>query len=271
VTGSARRPTLRSVGMPAEHGGWGLTLEPGILGVLIAPSLAGLFLAVAALLALLLRTPLRLVLIDRQRDRARPRTTLSLERTRLATRVAGIELVAIAVALGLAALLAQDPRWWLPLVIAAPLLVMALWFDMRSMSRHIVPEIAGSVAIAGVAAAGALAGGAPWPLAIGAWVILGGRVFSSIPHVRAQVSRIHGRPVPAAPSVLGDLAAVVTAIAALWLDPALGVGALALVGVIVIQRITLLRPPRPAKVLGVRQMILGFTVVGATAAGSWLL
>ena len=41
MTTSDRRPTLRSVAMPAEHGGWGLTLEPGILGVLLAPSLAG--------------------------------------------------------------------------------------------------------------------------------------------------------------------------------------------------------------------------------------
>jgi len=39
----------------------------------------------------------------------------------------------------------------------------------------------------------------------------------------------------------------------------------------VVQRITLARPPRPAKILGVRQMILGFTVVGATALGAWLL
>jgi hypothetical protein len=262
---------VRSVVMPAEHGGWGLTLEPGSLGVLLAPSLAGLLLAVAALLAFLLRTPLRLMLIGRRRGEARPRTAVGLERMRLATRVAAIELVAMAMALVITVLLARDPGWWLPMVIAAPLLLIALWFDMRSLSRHIVPEIAGAVAIAGVAAAGALAGGAPWPLAIGAWVILGGRVFSSIPHVRAQVSRIHGRPAPTGPSALGDLVAVTTAAAAWWLDPALGVGALALVGVIVIQRITLLRPPRPAKVLGVRQMILGFTVVGATAAGSWLL
>jgi hypothetical protein len=256
--------------MPAEHGGWGLTLEPGILGVLIAPSVAGLLLAVAALLAFLLRTPLRLMLIGWRRGEARPRTRLGIERVRLATRFAGIELVLIASAVVVAALLAQDSSWWLPLVIGAPLLVTALWFDMRSQSRHIVPEVAGSVAIAGVAAAGALAGGASWPLAMGAWVILGGRVFSSIPHVRAQVSRIHGRPAPAVPSVVGDLAALIAAVAASWLDAALSVGALALVGVIVIQRVTLLRPPRPAKVLGVRQMILGFALVGATAAGSWL-
>jgi len=39
----------------------------------------------------------------------------------------------------------------------------------------------------------------------------------------------------------------------------------------VVQRITLARPPRPAKVLGLRQMVLGFGVVGATATSAWLL
>ena len=42
------------------------------------------------------------------------------------------------------------------------------------------------------------------------------------------------------------------------------------VGLVVIQRVTLVRPPRPARVLGVRQMVLGFGVVAATAAGTWL-
>ena len=271
MTGSARRATLRSVVMPVEHGGWGLTLEPAMLGVLLAPSAAGLLLGVAALLAFLLRTPLRLVLIGRRRGEARPRTAQGIERMRLATRVAAIELVLMAVALIVGAALAEDPTWWLPLVIAAPLFMLALWFDRRSLSRHIIPQIAGSVAIAGVAAMGALAGGATWPVALGAWVILAGRVFSSIPHVRRQVLRIHDQPTKTMPSAAGDLAAVVAAIVAAWVSPALVAGSLALVGLVVIQRATLLRPPRPARVLGLRQMILGFAVVGATAVGAWLL
>ena len=58
---------------------------------------------------------------------------------------------------------------------------------------------------------------------------------------------------------------------AVLLEPALIVGAAAIVGLVIIQRITLTRPPRPAKILGVRQMVLGFAVVGATAIGAWLL
>jgi hypothetical protein len=271
MTGSDRRPTLRSVAMPAEHGGWGLTLEPGILGLLLAPSVAALYLGVAALLAFVVRTPLRFVLIGRRRDSGRARSQMSLGRTQLATRVAGVELVALAIALIATALMASDPMWWLPGLVATPLFIVALWFDMHSLSRHLIPEIVGSVAVASVAAMGALAGGAAWPLAIGAWLILSARILSSIPHVRAQVLRIHGAPAPAIPTLVGDVAAIVTAAVAVLLEPALIVGAAAIVGLVIIQRVTLSRPPRPAKILGVRQMVLGFAVVGATAIGAWLL
>ncbi len=266
-----RKPTLRSVAMPAEHGGWGLTLEPSILGVLVAPSLAGVLLGVAALVALLVRTPLRLVLIGRHRSDDRPRTTMAAQRNRLAARLAVAELLGIGLAVLVAAVLARDPLWWLPMILAAPLLALALWFDMRSLSRHLIPEVVGSVAIAGVAAMGALAGGAVWALALGGWVILASRIFTSIPHVRAQVRRIHGQPAAFAPTLIGDLSAIVAAAVAVLLDGSLVLGAIAVLGLIVIQRITLLRPPRPAKILGVRQMILGFSVVAATALGTWLL
>jgi hypothetical protein len=257
--------------MPAEHGGWGLTLEPGILGVLLAPSLAGVLLGVAALVAFLLRTPMRLLLLRHMRAGERQPTTAGGERTRLATRVAVLELVALGIALLGAAALAENRDWVWPLVLAAPLFAVASWFDLRSASRHIIAEVVGSVAVAAVAAMGALAGGATGALALGAWMILSARVFSSIPHVRAQVLRIHGREAPSMPVLVGDLAALATAALAVVLEPGLLLGGLAIVGLIVVQRVTLARPPRPAKILGIRQMVLGFAVVGATAIGAWLL
>jgi len=270
VTDSQRRPSLRSVAMPAEHGGWGLTLEPGLLGFLAAPSAAGLLLGVAALLVFLVRTPLRLVFIGRRRGRA-PRSAASAGRSRLARDVVLVESVALGVAIVLAAWLAVDPLWWLPALVAAALLAIALWYDMRSLSRRLVPEIVGSLAIASVAAMGALAGGASWPLAVGLWAILAARILSSIPHVRAQILRIHGRQAAGQPTVVGDAAALAVAGVAVLLDWSLVLGALAIVGLVLIQRANLARPPRPAKVLGVRQMALGFTVVGVTAIGVWLL
>ena len=259
--------------MPAEHGGWGLTLEPGLLGLLVAPSAAGLLLAAAALLAFLVRTPLRLVLIGRRRagQAEAPRSATGAGRQRLATRVAILELAGLVVAGGLALVLAPATGWWLPGLLAAPLFAIALWYDRGARSRHLVPEVVGSLAVASVAAMGARAGGATWALAIGLWVILGARICSSIPHVRAQVLRLHGHAAPPMLTIVGDAAALLVAGMAVVLDGSLLLGALAVVGLVVIQRITLVRPPRPAKILGVRQMILGFAVVAVTALGTWIL
>jgi hypothetical protein len=269
---SSRAPALRSVALPAEHGGWGLTLEPGLLGFLVAPSAAGLLLGVAALLAFLVRTPLRLVLIGQRRERQQrlPHSAAGTERQRLARRVALVELVGLTAAILLAGGLATDSWWWLPGLIAAPLFAIALGYDIRSRSRDLAPQIVGALALASVAPMSALAGGAGWPLALGAWLILGARILTSIPHVRAQVLRIHGRPAPPIPSIVGDAAALLVACAAILLDASLLLGALAIIGLILIQRITLVRPPRPARTLGVRQMVLGFAVVGVTALGTWL-
>ena len=71
VTSASANPRApwKAVALPAEHGGWGLTLEPCLLGVLVAPSLAGAALAAATFLAFLVRTPLKLAVVDRRRGR----------------------------------------------------------------------------------------------------------------------------------------------------------------------------------------------------------
>lgn len=184
--------------------------------------------------------------------------------------MAAIEALGLVLAMVVAAVLADDLRWAAPLVVVVPLFALASWYDLRSLSRHLVPEVAGSVAVAGVAAMGALAGGAAWDLAVGAWLILAARVASSVPHVRAQVARLHGRSYSPVPGLAGDVAAIVVSVLAALLAPALFLGAVAIVVLVVVQRVTLARPPRAARVLGLRQMALGFGVVGTTAIGAWL-
>ncbi|HEX4980427.1 MAG TPA: YwiC-like family protein, partial [Ilumatobacteraceae bacterium] len=95
------RPLWRTVGVPSEHGGWGLTLEPVLLGLIVAPSLAGALLGAAALLAFLVRTPLKLAAVDARRGRW-------LERSRLATKIAVAELVVLA---GSVALIVSTTGW----------------------------------------------------------------------------------------------------------------------------------------------------------------
>ena len=85
------RPRWRAVAMPSEHGGWGLTLEPVVLGLLVGWSGAGFALGIAAFTAFLLRTPAKLVAVDLRRGRW-------LDRSRMALRIAIVELLVLGAA-----------------------------------------------------------------------------------------------------------------------------------------------------------------------------
>ena len=259
ATRAPGRPTLRAVALPTEHGGWGLTLEPGLLGLLVAPSVAGACLALAAMVAFVARTPLKLALVDQRRGRTLPRTVL-------ARRVAAIELLVLGLLVAIALATAGSP-FWVPAALAAPLIAVESWFDVRSRSRRLVPELAGAVGVCSVAAMIVLADGDGARLAAGIWAILTARILTSIPHVRDQIARLHGRPVSVASGLAADGAALVVAAAAVALDDRLLAGAIAVGAVVVIQRLTARGEIPRAVVLGVRQMALGFGVVLVTAVG----
>ena len=121
---AANDASIRQVAIPSEHGGWSLTLEPAILGLIVAPSRAGVALAAAALLGVLLRTPLKLVFVDRRRGR-------SLRRTELATWAAAGYLVLLTTAFAIAAALGE-PLFCQPLIIALPLFAIEFAYDLRS-------------------------------------------------------------------------------------------------------------------------------------------
>lgn len=262
--GERHRPTgqrspLKAVGLPTEHGGWGITTEVVVLGLLVAPSAAGVCLAVAALLAFLARTPLKVVLVDRRRRR-------SLARTRLAQRLFGVEAVLL-VALAALALRWGSPGFWWPLIGVVPVMGIELAYDMRSRSRRLVPELAGSVGIAGVASMIALAGGRPGLLAAGIWLVLAARSITSIVTVRNQVAALHGRSTRAADVWVADAIAIGVALVAVLVEPALAAGAFA-VGVLVgAQRMLRLLPTDRAVVIGLRQTALGAALVVACALG----
>jgi len=254
---SRKRSPLRAVAVPSEHGGWGLTGEVVLLGLLVAPSLAGGALGAAAVLAFLVRTPLKVVLVDRWRHRR-------LERTVLAERVAVAELVVI-VALAAVAALRTQRAWWAPLVAASPLFAVELWFDMRSRSRRLVPELCGAVGIASVAGAIARAGGEGWSVSIGLWVVLSARSIASVPFARAQVQRIKRHCIQRRGVDLAQAAALATVLVG-WAAGAVPVAAVVAVGAAAACQLWWIRvrPPVVA-VLGVLQLAVGIAIVLATA------
>jgi len=258
-SGGTPRSQIRAVAVPSEHGGWGLTLEPVILGLLVASSGAGALLGFGAFVGFLARTPFKLAVVDTRRGRR-------LERTAVAWRVFSIELV-ILILCAVGATLLGDPRFWLGLAGAGPLLAIELWFDIRSRSRRLVPELAGAIGVSAVAAVIVLASGEPVALACALWLVLAARSLTAIPFVRDQVMQLHGRPTVPGAMLAGDTAALVAVLTAVALDTGVVAGAITLVAIMAYQRVSGRNPPSRAVVLGVRQTVIGLTLVLVTGLG----
>jgi hypothetical protein len=209
------------VAIPAEHGGWGVLVEPIVLGIALAPSAAGACIALAALAAFLSRHPLRLWLLDR-------RKRVRYARTALAERVfAAYALLAV---LLLAGAFARAPTaFWPPLAAAAPAAGVALAFDALGRSREALPEAAGALALGATVTAIALAGGAAPGPAWGAWALLALRAVASVLYVRARIRLDRGLPAGPRRVVGAHVAAlaVAGALAATGAGPWLGVAAFA--------------------------------------------
>jgi hypothetical protein len=260
---ATERSAWRAVALPSEHGGWGLTLEPVLLGSLLAPSRAGAALGAAAFLAFHVRTPTKLVAVDLRRRRWLPRT-------RTAALVAVPELLLLGVLVALAARWSSGP-WWLPLAAASPLVAVEGWYEVRSRGRRLVPELCGAVGVASSAAAIVLAGGGDGRLAVGAWAILAARALGAIPFVRSQIVRARRHVVELRGSDTAQLLAVGLAGAAVVVEPSMAAGAIGVALLSSAQFRWARRDPPPIKVLGIRQMALGLALVAVTAAGAALI
>lgn len=259
AAGAAR---WRSIGLPVEHGGWGFTLEPAVLGLLVTYSPAAWELAVASTAVFLARRPVRLVMTDIMRRRWLPRSRIAL----------GFAMIYGAVAiLGLAgAIVTATSPFWRPLVVALPLAAIALYADARSRSRGLAAELAGAVAMGATVTMIALADSWDPAQAWGLWLVLAARAVATVALVRGQIRRVHGRPAGESGIYavqLGTVAAMGTAAVAAvvpWLS------VVALLGVAGLAYRSLTLPPVPAKTVGWTQIVVGLAVVLLTAIGVWV-
>ncbi len=248
----------RQVALPSEHGGWSLTAEPAILGLLVAWSTPGLALGVAAMLAFVARTPVKVVLVDLWRHRW-------LERTKLALVIGAVEIVVLVVLGALALTNAEDSRAWVPLAIAAPLTVVDMWFGMRSRSRCLIPELAGTIGVGSIVAAIVLTGGESRDLAVGLWVLVSARAAAAIPYARTQVFRAHDRPVTLWHSDVAQLLAVAAVVAA-WVWDGIPFAPVVAVAMIATFNVAAVRGAvKQAVVIGLQQMTFGILVIAVAA------
>jgi hypothetical protein len=257
ATAAVPEVRLRSLALPAEHGGWGMLGEAIVLGLAVAPSVAGAGVGLAALGAFLLHHPLKLAFADRVRGTRTARTVA-------AERFALVYATVAAVGLHLAAPRGA-PGWWLPLGLAAPLVAIQLACETRHRGRGLVPELAGGIALSSVAAAAMLAAG--WPLgpSLGASGILAARTAGAILYVRARIRLDRGLP-SNAPAALGVHAAgliLATRLAAAGLAPWLATAGLASLLARCAHGLSHFRRPLRPQVLGMQEMAYGllFTVV----------
>jgi hypothetical protein len=147
---------------------------------------------------------------------------------------------------------------------------------MRSRSRRLIPELAGTIGIGSVAAAIALAGGAGTQWALGLWCVVAARSLAAIPNVRTQLRRT-GADRPGARAdrsarcwhsdlaqALG-LGGVLTG----WLAGAVPLAAVLAIAAMAAANTTAVRMrPRPAAVIGIQQALTGIAVVAVVAVAA---
>lgn len=192
---------VRPVALPVEHGGWGLLLEPVVIGLVLSPSLAGAWFSLAAVSAFLMRHPFKLAVVDWRRNRRYQRTALA-ERFAILYFIIGTLSFASAIKIA-------GVGWLLPILIALPFTILQLFYDTSGRSRALMAEVAGSVSVGAIAAALALAGGWSNRAAFGLWLIVAARHVPTIVYLRAKLRLLHRKPASSRIAVAAHLLAVV--------------------------------------------------------------
>ena len=261
ITIADRKVKLKGTALPAEHGGWGFLVEPLVLGLLVAGSIAGLGLVMLAFGAFLLRQPLKVALIDHRRGKRYARTMLA-ERFALVYGV--MALLGLLLALGAGGLTIL-----LPLLAALPLGLVQLVYDARGDSRSLFPELAGASAMGSTAAALALAGGWSLVAALALWAVQVARVIPSILYVRARLPLEKGKAAATWPALLAHLLGIL-ALGALWLAglaPALALAGGLLLLLRASKGLSRWRRPSRAPTIGILEMVYGLAFAVLAAVG----
>ena len=254
---AARRPLLRPIALPSEHGGWGFLFEPIVAAIAIAPSAGGAFIALAFVLGFLTRQPLKFALQDALRGRSYPRTRWCFL---FAASYAIAALLALAAAIAI-----SGPAILIPLGMVAPLGLMQVFYDANNRSRALLAELGGAVAMTSSAAALAVAGRMRLIPALTLAAVLIALGIPSIVYGRTLLQRAHGQHAESWSALALHAMAVI--IVALIASP-LAAAAMA----ILFLRATwhLARPALPAKTIGWREIAFGCATVALIVTGFYL-
>lgn len=252
--------------LPREHGSWSLALEPVALGLLVAPTGSGGWLALAVVAGFFTRRPLKLAWTLPSHD---PRRAAAANWTML---FAGLALSALWLAAGNPSDLGsiRQPSafaaLW-PLLLALPFGAAFLWFDLRGEMREAEAELCGSGAFALVPAAFAtLAGWSAAPaLALAALMLA--RSVPTVLVVRAYLRVQKGQPAALGLAWLAAALAGAGTLWLVWLDLVPLTGAL-LACLLFTRSAWLIGPFRPAwsaKKVGLMEAAVGVILLASLA------
>jgi hypothetical protein len=247
--------SVRPLAVPNEHGGWGILLEPLLIGLIVAPSMGGAAIAVAIVGAFFLRHPLKLAGRDWLQRRRYPRTIVCEQ---LIAAYGFIVVTGISFAAW-----RSDPRALLPLVAAIPLAAAQFAYDVRNRGRELTPELLGALGAGAGGAACVLAGGGVLALAALVWLFAALRSVAAILHVRALLRRRNFT----LSIVAHSIALSIVLLMSLWTRitaPIVAIFALLLLRAI--SGPLRAHIPRPSTV-GIEEVVWGIVAAGAIAIG----
>lgn len=176
--------SLRNVALPIEHGGWAFLFEPMLLGMLVAPSLAGFGLCLSGLGVFLLFRPVQVALKDWLKHKRFPRTAWAERFILLYTLLA-------AGGMAFASYTARGP-FWQALVLAIPFASLQMLLVVRGRAREGVTEVSGAVALAALAPMIVIAAGGTTAQALALWLVPAVRAVTSIVYIRQRLKRARG-------------------------------------------------------------------------------
>ncbi len=253
---STHSSSVRAIILPKEHGSWSLAFEPVALGLLVATSRPGLFLAVAVIAGFFVRRPLKLAATIPADDCRRGPALL------WAILFSGLALSC----LGGAAIVGSWPALW-PLLLGVPFGAIFLWFDLRNEMREAEAELSGSAAFALVPAAMATLAGWSAPATLGLAALMLTRSLPTVLTVRTylrQAKGLRAHPVGALASA-GGAFAIIAVLGLYAIVPV--AGALLAAGLFLrtIIFVTPFRPAWPAKRVGLLEAAIGIIYLGGLA------
>jgi hypothetical protein len=187
----------RRIFLPTEHGSWALVFEPVALGLLVAPSISGLFLGLGVTVGFLSRRPMQLGWSQK---------TLDLTTRYIARRSARALWTFAAIFLG-AAIYRSPFNTVIPLGIAVPLLLLFAWFDRLGRARHLIAELASTAACSLLPVAMALSDGFANRDAVALGIANLARAWPTLLVVRTWLRRSRGETQSFVPALLAQLLA----------------------------------------------------------------